>query len=205
VAGLLLLMLAGGGPGAAAQSAAQAGAREAGTEPRPGDFVRLRIWREPELSGEFQVNEDGTVVLPRLGPRQVGDRSPSVLRVELVAAYSRILNHSSIEVTVLRRVQVLGAVGNPGLYPVDPTMTVSDILAVAGGTTPLADARRIVLMRDGQRLPIALTPAARIDEAAIRSGDQIFVPERSWMSRNSATVVSSAIAAAAIFVAALLR
>src|SRR6266704_165227 len=34
---------------------------------RPGDVVRLRIWREPDLSGEFTVDETGTVVLPKLG------------------------------------------------------------------------------------------------------------------------------------------
>src|SRR5271163_4739261 len=37
----------------------------------PGDVVRLRIWREPDLSGDFPVDEHGTAVFPKIGPTPV--------------------------------------------------------------------------------------------------------------------------------------
>jgi hypothetical protein len=54
--------------------AQQAPARDAGRSQavlQPGDKVQLRIWREPDLSGEFVVAEDGIVVFPKIGRVQV--------------------------------------------------------------------------------------------------------------------------------------
>ena len=36
-----------------------------------GDVVRVRIWREPGLDGDFQVDEQGRLTLPLLGTRAV--------------------------------------------------------------------------------------------------------------------------------------
>lgn len=155
----------------------------------PGDVVRLRIWREPDLSGDFAVDEAGAVVLPRLGALNIAADSVASLRAKIVSAYERILSHSSIEVTVLRRLQVLGAVRNPGLYPVDPTMTVEDGLALAGGVTPEGNPNRIELRRHGLKLPVRLDQRMAINASPVRSGDQLYVPERSWLSRNTGTVV----------------
>src|SRR4030095_15198669 len=124
---------------------------------RPGDVVRLRVWREPDLTGEFPVDEAGTVVLPKIGPTHVTSDAPELLKARIVAEYSRFLNHTSIDVTFLRRIQVLGAVRQPGVYPVDPTMTISDVLAVAGGMTGDGDPRRLELIRDGKRLEATIS------------------------------------------------
>ncbi len=103
---------------------------------RPGDVVRLRIWREPDLSGDFQVDEQGTVVLPKIGALSIKEMPAASLKTMLVDKYSTYLRDPAIDVTVLRRVNVLGAVKNPGLYPVDATMTVADVFALAGGVGP---------------------------------------------------------------------
>lgn len=186
---LLALLLAVAAP-AAAQSAPVTGAPSAGawaSQPlRPGDLVRLRIWREPDMSGDFPVNESGMAVLPRLGRTRVVDEAPQQLEARLIREYERYLQHSSIEVALLRRIQVLGAVGTPGLHPVDATMTVSDVLALAGGTTPQGDPDRIELIRRGERISARLSADTRISDSPIESGDQIYVPERGWFSRNSA-------------------
>lgn len=171
---------------------------------RPGDVIRLRIWREPDLSGDFAVDETGTVVFPRIGALRVVEESPESLKARLVKAYEAFLNHSSINITLLRRLQVLGAVRNPGLYPVDATMTVADALALAGGTTPQGDPDRIELVRDGQRIAARLSANTPITGSQLQSGDQIFVPERSWVSRN-AGVVAAGITATVSLVVALLR
>jgi polysaccharide export outer membrane protein len=157
---------------------------------RPGDIIRLRIWREPDLSGEFPINEDGMVVLPRLGPMKVAGQSPQQLHDQLVKSYQRYLQQTSIEVTLLRRIQVLGAVRSPGLHPVDATMTVSDVLALAGGSTPEGDPDRLQLIRGGKRIDTRLSSTDRVVDSAIESGDQLYVPERNWFSRNSAVIAA---------------
>jgi polysaccharide export outer membrane protein len=163
---------------------------------RPGDVVRLRIWREPDLSGEFPIDETGVAVFPKIGPLKVTAEPAATFRTRLVAAYSAFLSHTSIDVTFLRRVQVLGAVRQPGVYPVDPTMTISDVLAVAGGTTSDGDPDKLELIRAGRRVPGRVARTSLVGESRVRSGDQIFVPERSWVRRNSGFLVGTAITAA---------
>ena len=170
---------------------------------RAGDLIRLKIWREPDLSGEFRVDDEGMAVLPRLGPTQVGGQDPAALTARLVESYASFLQHRSIEVVLLRRIQVLGAVRNPGIYTVEPTMTVSDALALAGGTTTEGNPRRIDLIRGGRRLPVSLTADTRLAATSIRSGDQLFVPERSWLSRNSGIVAGSVTGVLSLLIALL--
>ena len=172
---------------------------------RPGDVVRLKIWQEPDLSGDFTVNETGTVVVPKLGPVEAGGMLDAALRQALVAGFSEYLQHNSIEVIVLRRIQVLGAVRNPGLYPVDGTMSVADVLAVAGGTAQDARIDRVQLVRGGQRLDVRLTSTQRVADTPIRSGDQLFVPQRGWADRNTGTVVSVLTAGAGMLFALVTR
>src|SRR5690606_12294566 len=155
----------------------------------PGDMIRLRIWREEGMSDEFRVDAEGYVVLPRLGARQVTGMDPVTLRNELVSEYSRYLRNPAIEVTFLRRILVGGAVQKPDVYYIDPTMTVRDVLAQAGGSTPLGRTDRIELVRDGERVDARLNQDVPIIESRIRSGDQLYVPERSWLSRNTNAVV----------------
>jgi polysaccharide biosynthesis/export protein len=195
---LVLLLL----PAAVGAQASGGVAANAGTAPtaldtalaeeaRPGDLVRIRIWQEDDLSGEFPVEETGHVVLPRLGPVDVRGLAPDALRTDLMERYEAFLPHSSISIVVLRRVQILGAVRNPGLYSVEPTMTVSDALALAGGITNRGKSR-IDLVRGGQRISADLSSETPIAGSPLRSGDQLHVPERGWFSRNGA-IVSAAI------------
>jgi polysaccharide export outer membrane protein len=170
----------------------------------PGDIIRLRIWREPDLSGEFLVDEQGVVVFPKIGPRNVLSDSSESLKSDLSAEYQVYLRNPSIEVTLLRRVNVLGAVRNPGLYPVDLTMTVSDVIAAAGGATPQGKTDEANLIRAGKVLAMRITRETRMADLPLRSGDQIFVPERSWFTRNSG-VVAAALTASISLVIALLR
>ena len=173
--------------------------------PQPGDVIRLRVWREPDLSGEFPVNEDGIVVLPRLGPVDVTRVSADALEQRLIREYSRYLNHAAIELTLLRRVQILGAVRTPGIYPLDPTMTIADAIAIAGGPAPHGHPNKVELIRGGEKLDIQLAREARIADSPIRSGDQLYVPERSWFYRNSGIVSAALTASVSLIIAVLYR
>ena len=171
----------------------------------PGDLVRLRIWREPDLSGDFQVDEQGVVVLPKIGALSIRDMPAASLKAHLVERYSTYLRDPAIDVIVLRRVNVLGAVKNPGLYPVDATMTVADVFALAGGVAPDGNPDKGELIRSVTRLDVRLNRGTKIGDTPLQSGDQLYVPQRSWISRNPGVVAGTLTAVAGIVVSLLVR
>ena len=211
---LALVAAIGAGPAtsqtsfASAQAPAQTGPRDTvlgQSRLQPGDVIRLRIWREPDLSGEFPVDESGSAVFPKLGPTKVAAITADSLRALLIATYSQYLKDPAIEVTFLRRVTILGAVNHPGIYPVDPTMTVHDAFALAGGTLPNGNPKHFELRRGGQNIDVDFSQDTPIGRTTIRSGDELYVPERSWFSRNGIYVIGAAITATAIVVSTLVR
>lgn len=172
---------------------------------RPGDVVQLRIWREPDMSGQFVVDEAGSVVFPRVGEYRVLDDTPESLTERLLADFRQYLRNPSIEITVLRRVRVIGSVTNPGLFLLDPTVTVADALAEAGGATPVGDPDKVRIIRNGEDIAVDVTGDTRIGDSPIRSGDQIFVPERSWLSRNSGVVAATITGTVSLVIALFIR
>lgn len=166
----------------------------------PGDAIHLTFSREPDLGGDFPIDEDGTVTLPLLGVRTVRQRSPAELKRSLLAEYGQQIRNQDVRITMLRRVRILGAVKNPGLYRVDPTMTVVDAVALAGGATEQGKVKRVQLYRDGHVVDSNIDLNARL-LPQLHSGDQIIVPERSWFSRNGVYVVAAGISAVGIIIA----
>ena len=172
---------------------------------RPGDMVRLKIWREPDLSGEFQVDENGNAVFPKIGQIQVTRLSAASLKDLLVQRYTTYLREPSIEVGLLRRVNVLGAVRSPGLYQVDQTETIADVLAKAGGATSEGKGDRVELRRNQGGQTITLRRDAPLFTSGVRSGDQLYVPPRSWFARNTGPLLGAGLTATAIVVTTLLK
>lgn len=188
-----------------AQAPASVAAARDSAPLRPGDMVRLVIWRENDLSGDFLVDENGMVVLPKLGPMNVTALPPAALKAQLVESYQRYLKNPSIEVLPLRRVTILGAVKQAGTYRVDPTMTVADALSLAGGVMPEGSPDRVELRRDGTRVLANLRVKTLFADSPVQSGDQLYVPSRSWAARNSGLVATLVSASTSLFVAFLLR
>lgn len=177
------------------------------TDPRlqPGDIVRVQIWREPELNGEFTVDPDMEVVLPLVGTFRVDGMSSVEVIDGVTEAYGRYLRNPSIDITVLRRISVQGEVRNPGLFPVSATLSIADLIAAAGGLTSNADANKIRLVREGQVVEVSLRPESIVERSPIRSGDQILVGEKPWLLRNSGIIAAGLLSATAIVIAAVIR
>lgn len=172
---------------------------------RPGDIVRLRVWREPDLSGDFPVDETGTVTFPKIGQFNAAEHSPQSLKQKMLESYAVYLRNPSIEVTMLRRINILGAVQKPGLYPVDATMTIADAVAVAGGATPNGDPHHVDLMRNGVKIEEKISGDTNLASTPLRSGDQLFVPERSFVVRNSGLVATTISVSASLIIALFIR
>lgn len=163
------------------------------TEPvlRPGDAIRVEIWREEDLSGDFTVAVDGTVTLPLLGRQNLTEIPLNMLRDTLTAQYRVHLRNPSINVTPIRRVTVLGQVQKPGLYGADPTIALAGLVALAGGATGDGSLDRIRIVREGQVLRERVGAGETLTSADVRSGDHIIVDQKSWFARNSTFVVST--------------
>ena len=78
-------------------------------------------------------------------------------------------------------------------------MTVADALALAGGASPDGKRDEVELRRGGERLLVTLESGARLGDTPIESGDQLYVPQRGWLSRNPGLVIGTAAAFALLF------
>jgi len=147
---------------------------------RPGDVVRVTVWGHPELSGEFPIDENYNLLFPLIGPINVRPLSVVQLRERLNTDLSQLFQRPFIAVTPLFRVAVLGEVLKPGLYSADPTLTVFDMLALAGGPTRDANQKKLQLLRGGENIGVSVDAAviarSTLRELGVRSGDQIVVP-----------------------------
>ena len=187
----------------AGQEAEYAHAGQA-TSLAPGDAVRIRAWREPQLNGDYQVDETGMVVLPLLGSVPVSGRDLRELKSSLLEGFATELRNQEIEITFLRRVSVLGGVNAPGLYLIDPTMALPDVVALAGGATESGKLAQTRVVRAGTDV----TRTVSLSEPLLTqmtSGDQIVVPEKSWLQRNAVALLATIVSSATIIYAATIN
>lgn len=138
----------------------------------PDDVLRIEVYHEPGLSLEdAQVSAAGMVRMPLIGDVPVAGLS-SGDAADLIADRLGQRYLVSPQVTVFvkkavgRRITVDGEVREPGLFPVDGRLTLSQAVTLAKGPTRLASLSQIIVVRqiDGER------QAAMFDLAAIRRG-----------------------------------
>ncbi|HEY0777087.1 MAG TPA: polysaccharide biosynthesis/export family protein [Gemmatirosa sp.] len=156
-----------------------------------GDRVRVRVWREPTMSDDFTVDDRGSVTLPRLGPVPVAGHSIASVRDTLLARYAEYLKNPSVDVTVLRRVSVQGEVRLPNLYYVDATKSIREVVAEAGGPTDAANRDHVALVRDSRTVAVGRWSDGGPVGVDLRSGDEVVVGRRSWISLNALAVVGA--------------
>ncbi len=159
----------------------------------PGDGLRLRIYREPDLSGEYVVDERGVVVLPKIGEWKVTDIPADSVRGAIRAALRQYLDTESIEITPFRRVAVTGAVLRPGLYPVDPSMSVAEALILAGGVAVAGKERVVELRMAGAQIGVEISAETRVWDTGAGGTRQLHVPRKPWVQRNGTLLVSLAL------------
>ncbi|MFC1574813.1 polysaccharide biosynthesis/export family protein [Gemmatimonadota bacterium] len=159
----------------------------------PGDRIELRVFLEEDMSDEYPVDEEGYVVLPKLGRVEVSDVTVRALPEFLRERYTEYLRNPSVEVTVYRRIGVHGEVNEPTLYWLDITMTLRDAIAMAGGVTEEGNPDRVLLIRGDQRLEFEGYGRSALLAVGLRSGDQIIVDRRSWISLNAPFLISASV------------
>ena len=142
----------------------------------PGDEVRVRVYREPELNGQWIVNGRGELQLPGLGRMMVTGLTVDSLSQLIASGYARHIIDAIVDVGIVRTVPVLGDVRFPGAYTAEPTNTVQQLVARAGGLLATGVQTPMILLqkgRDGTRY--SLSPDQRLDRVPMDGGDAILV------------------------------
>jgi len=156
----------------------------------PEDVLGILVWRDQEVSGDVTVRPDGMVTLPLIRDVRAAGLTPNELADRIQAAVREFVTDASVTVVVRqinsRRVFITGEVARPGAYPLGSSMTVMQLIAVAGGLTEFAEVKSISVMRiesgqsktfpfDYKNVASGKKPEQNI---VLKPGDTIVVPER---------------------------
>jgi len=165
---------------------------------RPGDLVRLAVFRQPELSGDFPVSAEGTLQHPLLADVRVVGVGRAAIRERLREALTRYVRDPSFVFDYLYRVAVTGEVRLPNLLNLSPETTLGQAVAAAGGVTENGRLDRVHLVRDGREQVVNLqSPDPAVAAMRVRSGDQLRVSRRGNLLRDYVGPMASIVAAAA--------
>jgi polysaccharide biosynthesis/export protein len=122
-----------------------------------GDVIRIQVFQNPDLTTETRVSENGVITYPLIGNIEVGGLPISAAEKKVAAALKNggFVRQPQVNIIVLQmrgnQVSVLGQVNRPGRFPLETLSRVSDMLAIAGGITPVGDDSAIIIgTRDGK-------------------------------------------------------
>lgn len=176
---------------ATAPAAAEQGANKPSADYRlgPGDQIRVQVYQNPDLSIEARVSEQGTINYPLVGSISLGGTTIGQAENKIASALKNgnFLKQPQVNIVLLQvrgnQVAVLGQVQKPGRFPLETTNTrVSDLLAAAGGVTPMGDDTLIVTgTRNGQPfrkvidIPALFLNQRGQDDILVMGGDTVFV------------------------------
>jgi polysaccharide export outer membrane protein len=137
----------------------------------PLDILDIRVFGVPELNGEYQVDPEGELRMPRIGVVRADGLTSFQLASELERRFGeRFIQDPQVivQVTTEERTQITveGAVDQPGIYPIAGALTLLQAVALSGGTAEDADLENVIIFRtvEGERR------AARFDLRDIRRG-----------------------------------
>ena len=132
----------------------------------PADVLKIQVFEEASLSGNYSVDSDGTITFPFLNRVPVRGKTlsevESIITAGLRADYVRRAQ-VSVEIAQYRSrsIYVMGEVKAPGKYTIEGQATLLEVIAKAGSFTPSAGPD-IILQRykDGMAAAVAAAPAS---------------------------------------------
>lgn len=144
---------------------------EAGYKIAPMDTLTVKVFKMPDLSGDYEVDLAGNISMPLIGELRAYDLTTAQFDDSLTHKLSeKYLENPDVSVGIKsstrRSVTVDGAVSHAGSYPVNGPTTLMQAVAAAGGAREDANIRRVAIFRTiaGQR------QAAAFDLQSIRHG-----------------------------------
>jgi protein involved in polysaccharide export with SLBB domain len=155
-----------------------------------GDLFDVRVYGEDDLSAQYRIAQDGSIDFPLIGRIEVTGLEPgaiaTLISTRLRDGHFLVQPHVSVVVREYnsKRISILGAVRNPGSYPIRSGMGVVEAIGLAGGFTALANRDGTIITRTvDEHLHSYSAPIDRIStgqeaDVPVRSGDIVRVPER---------------------------
>jgi polysaccharide export outer membrane protein len=165
---------------AAAQPAATKAVDSASYTLGTGDKVRVIVFGETDLSGEFVVDDSGFVRLPLIGQIAAGGRTVRELENDIAAKLgAEYLREPRVSIEVLshRPFYIMGEVNRPGEYPYVAGMSVLNAVALGGGYTYRANRISVSIRRKGAENDEEKSYPAD-DTTKLMPGDVVNVAER---------------------------
>lgn len=163
----------------------------------PGDRLRILVWNQENISGEYVVAGDGSFTFPLVGRVSASGLTAGRLEAELRRMLADgFFRDPQVTATVLeyrsKRVFVMGALRQPGTYPLTREMTLTEALSSAGSTTADAADHAFIIRSphaEGPVLPgedasaeVIKVDLRRLDAgqlssvATMHDGDTVYVP-----------------------------
>jgi len=146
-------------------------ALESGYKIAPMDTVTVKVFKAPDLSGDYEVDLTGHISMPLVGEVEAANLTTAQLDERLTQSLGQKYFENpdvavGVKASTKRSVTVDGAVKQSGSFPVAGSTSLMQAVALAGGTTEDANAHRVAIFRTigGQR------QAAAFDLVAIRRG-----------------------------------
>jgi polysaccharide biosynthesis/export protein len=155
----------------------------------PGDVLEVTVTSHTGYDRTITIQPDGRIQFPVAGELVAAGLTSTELAARLQEGMRRELIDPQVTVSLkelnrglLRRVSVFGAVKTPGTYELKERSTLAEILATAGGPTPIADLSHIrITHTDGGQQVVSLAHVARTGDlgnnALLQPGDLVLVPE----------------------------
>jgi polysaccharide export outer membrane protein len=164
----------------------------------PNDRLRIVVWNQDNISGEYTVSGDGSFTFPLIGRVVAGGLTLSALEAELKRLLSAgYFRNPQVTASVLeyrsKQIFVMGALRQPGAYPLTGNMTLIEALARAGSTVSDAADHAFIIRSVNAQGPVlpgqdASASVTRVDlrefdggqlsssVLMVHDGDTIFVP-----------------------------
>ncbi len=144
----------------------------------PGDKLRVIVFGESELSGEFFVDDSGAIDLPLIGDVPATGATIGEFENRVVARFTDgYLRDPKISIEVLnyRPFFIIGEVRRGGEYPYKNGLTIQDAVAMAGGFSYRANHKTVYIRRAGKNDELGFDATQRVP---IYPGDNVRVPQR---------------------------
>jgi len=176
----LLLVVGGIAPkNAQAQARSSASAETSGSYLLgPNDRIRLKVYGEADISGEYEIDSNGFASIPLAGRIRAAGMTTGQLERSVAAALAKGIVRDprvNIEMALYRPYYILGEVKKSGEYPYRLGITILDAVASAGGFTYRANENKVFLRRSGGSVEEVYPLDAPIK---VFPGDNIRIPER---------------------------
>ena len=144
----------------------------------PNDRVRLKVYGEADITGEYEVDNNGNVSIPLAGHIRAAGLTTRQLERSIASALSKGIVRDprvNVEIALYRPYYILGEVKKGGEYPYRLGLTVMDAVASAGGFTYRANENKVYLRRSGAGAEEIYALDAPVP---VFPGDNIRIPER---------------------------